>query len=68
MLVRESEGLEEFHPLSVPCIQLVFTIDERQSLVIRVEYKRLGPEVTILMLQSPNNGIELIIIRGVVES
>jgi len=68
MLVRESEGLQEFNPLSMPCIQLVLAIDERQSLVILMEYKKLGLEVMILMLQSPNNGIELLIISGVVES
>ena len=49
-------------------IQLVLAINERQRLVIRMEYKRLGLEVMILMLQSPNNGIELLIISGVVES
>jgi len=52
----------------MPCIQLVLAINVRQSLVIRIEYKRLGLEVMIPMLQSPNNGTELLIISGVVES
>ena len=46
----------------------MLAIDERQSLVILMEYKKLGLEVMILMLQSPNNGIELLIINGIVES
>jgi len=68
MVAGESKRLKEFNPLSMPCIELVLTIDERQSLVIRMEYKRLGLKVMIPMLQSPNNDIELLIISGVVES
>ena len=34
MLARESEGLKELNQLSMPSVQLVLTIDERQSLVI----------------------------------
>ena len=68
MLARESEKLKEFNPLSMPSIQLMLSIDKRQSLVIQMEYKRLGLEVMIAMLQYPNNGIELLIISGVIES
>jgi len=68
MPARESAGLKEFNPLSMPYIQLMLTIDKRQSLVIRMEYKRFGPEVLILMLQSPNDGTELHIIGGVIKS
>ena len=51
----------------MPFIQLVLAIDVRQSLVIRMECKRLGPEVMIPMLQTPNNGIELLIMSRVTE-
>jgi len=52
----------------MPCVQLVLAIDERQSLVIQMEYKRLGLEVMISMFQRPHNSIELLILSGVVES
>jgi len=68
MLARESEGLKEFNPLNMPCIQLALAIDKRQSLVIRMEYKRLGFKVMISMFQSLYNGVEHLIISGVVES
>ena len=38
------------------------------NFVIRMEYKRFGFEVMISMLQTPNNGIELLVIGRVVES
>jgi len=68
MLARESERLKKFKPFNMPCTQLVLTIDVRQSLVIRIDYKRLQLDVMIPMLQSPNNDIELFIIGRVVES
>jgi len=33
-----------------------------------MKYKRLGLEIMIPMLQNPNNGIELLVIDGVVKS
>ena len=66
MFARESKRLKEVNPFSIPCIQLVF-IDVGQNLVIQMEYKRLRLEVIILMLQSHNNGIELLIIGGAVK-
>jgi len=36
--------------------------------VIQIEYKRLGVDVMIPMLQSFNNVIELLIIGGIVKS
>jgi len=60
MLTRESERLMKFHPFNMPCIQLVLAIDVRQSLVIQMEYKRLGLELKIPILQSSNNGIKLL--------
>jgi len=52
----------------MPSIQIVLATDIRQSPMIQMEYKRLGFEVMILRIQSPNNGVELFIINGVVES
>jgi len=68
MVGRESERLKEFNPFSIPCIQFALAIYVRQRLVIQMEYKRLGVDVMILMLQSFNNVIELLIIGGVVKS
>jgi len=45
----------------------MLTIDIRQSLVIRIEHKGLGLDVMTLMFQSPNNGMEFLVIGGVVE-
>jgi len=67
MLARKSEGLKEFNPLRMPCIQLVLAINERQSLVIQMEYKRLRLEIMTPTLQSPYNGIEILITSEVVE-
>jgi len=50
MLARESQRLEKLDPLSMSCIQLVLALDVGQSLVIQMEYKRLGLEVMIPML------------------
>jgi len=66
MLVRDNEKLKELIPFSMPCIQLVLPISVGQNLVIQMEYKRLGFEVMIPMLQSPTNGIEILVISGVV--
>jgi len=68
MFARESERLKEFNPFSMPCVQLVLAIDVRQSLMIQIKYKGLEFEVVILILQSPNNGIDLLIISGIVKS
>ena len=53
--------MKELDPFSMPCVQLVLAIDVRQSLVILTEYKRLGLEIMILMLQSPHNGVKFLI-------
>jgi len=45
----------------------MLTIDVGQCLVIRMEHKRLGLEVIIPMFQSLNNGIEFLVIDGLVE-
>jgi len=50
VLARESEKLDELDLLSMPHIQLVLATDAEQSLMIQVEYKRLGLEVMIPML------------------
>jgi len=52
----------------MPCIKLVLAIDVRQRHVIRMEYKGLGLKIMTPMFESLNNGIELLVIGGVVQS
>jgi len=67
MLIREGERLKELNPFSMSCVQLVLTIGVGRRLVIRMEHKGLRLEVMTPIFQSPNNGIEVHVINGVLE-
>ena len=68
MLVRKGKTLKELNPLGMSCVQLVLTIDIGQCLVMQIEHNRLSLEVMNPILQSSSNGIEFLVISGVVES
>ena len=69
MLTREGERLKEHNPLGMLCVQLVLAIDVGQCFVIRIEHKglELRLKVMTLMFQGSNNGMEFLVISGVVE-
>jgi len=68
MLTRKGERLKELNPLGMSCVKLVLTIDVGQCLVVRIEHKGLRLEVMTPMFQGFNNGVEFLVISGVVDS
>jgi len=58
----EHESLHKFNPFSMPGIELELTIEELESLVIRMHDKCLGLYVMTPMVQYRDDGIEFFII------
>ena len=60
--------LQILHPPRVPVAQLLLRVEVLEGLVVRKEHKLLGQEIVAPVSQCLNDGVELLIVRGVLES
>ena len=70
LLVADNECvvLKVLHPPCVSIAQLLLRVEVFQGIIVREEHELLGLEVMAPVSQCLNDGIELLIVRGVPES